>query len=131
MKLSDIKGDRTIDVIADLIGPVCNIAGDKEITLFERKELPKGEDPRAFTIQRLKEQIPLLLRSHKQDVCEILATIKGVSVGEYVQQLNLGLLTVDLLELVSDEDFVAFFTSAQTEGNASGSAQESTEAQKV
>lgn len=128
MKLSDIKGERTLDVIADLIGPVCNIAADKEITLFERKELPKGEDPRTFTLARLREQIPRLLRGHKQDVCEILAAIKGVAVEEYKTQLNLGTLTMDLLELVSDEDFVAFFTSAQTEESASGSAPENTAA---
>lgn len=31
MKLSDVKGDRVIDVIADVIEPISNIAQDKEI----------------------------------------------------------------------------------------------------
>ena len=130
MKLSDIKGDRTLDVVADLISPVCNIAADKEVTIFQRMVLPAGADPRQFTIQRIQKQIPLLLRRHKQDVCEILAAIKGMLVDEYKNALNLGTLAADLLELVSDEDFTAFFSSAQTEESASGSAPENIKGQE-
>ena len=31
MKLSDIKGERALDVLADMIEPVAEIMGDKEI----------------------------------------------------------------------------------------------------
>lgn len=35
MKLSDIKGERTLEVIADIINPIANIAEDE--TASERK----------------------------------------------------------------------------------------------
>ena len=40
MKLSDIKGERTLDVIAEIIDPVANIAEDKAASdLFQKKNL--------------------------------------------------------------------------------------------
>ena len=54
MRLSDVKGERTLDVIADIIDPIANIAEDKEASeLFTRKKLPDGMDPRqVFSIGR-------------------------------------------------------------------------------
>lgn len=129
MKLSDIKGDRTFEVLADLVDPVCNIAADKGITLFQRVKPPEGVDARAFAMGRVRKQLPLLLRNHKHDICTILASIKGVPRKEFVEQLNLGGLVLDLADLVNDGEFVAFFTSAQT-ATSSGSAPENTEAPK-
>ena len=43
MKLSDVKGDRTLEVIADLIEPICTIAEDENAAaLFKREQLPDG-----------------------------------------------------------------------------------------
>ena len=43
MKLSDIKGDRTLEVIADLVDPIANIAEDEDtFALFRREKLPAG-----------------------------------------------------------------------------------------
>ena len=40
MKLSDIKGERTLDVIAELIDPISNIASDKVAAdLFVRRQV--------------------------------------------------------------------------------------------
>lgn len=128
MKLSDIKGERVFDVIADLIDPVQHIAQDKEITLFKREKAPKGVAARDFAIQKLMGNVPKLLKRHKRDLSVILATIKGVPVDEYVEGLNLAQLSVDLLELMNDAEFINFFTSAAKTTSAYGSPSGNTEA---
>lgn len=131
MKLSDIKGERTLDVIADIIDPIANIAEDEEASaLFRKEKLPEGMTAKSFLLQRAKKAIPALLRGHKGDIISILSTIEGTTKEEYTASLNLVKLTKDAVELVSDEAFMTLFISAQS-GTSSGSAPESTEAKEV
>ena len=110
MKLSDIKGARTFDVIAEIIEPITNIAADKEAAdLFVRKELPAGMDAKTFVVKRIKRSVPILLKNHKHDLVTILAAIEGVPAEEYEEGLNLVKLTKDVVELLNDEAFKAFF----------------------
>lgn len=126
MKLSDIKGERVFDVIADIIEPVTNIAQDKEITLFKRETPPEGMTSRTFAVQKISKNAPLLLKRHKGDISTILASIKGQTVEEYVDGLNMAALSIDLLELLNDKEFVSFFTSAAQTMDLSGGASETT-----
>lgn len=132
MKLSEIKGERTLDVIADLIEPIANIAGDKDAAaMFKREKAPEGVDPREYAKERLKKGIPSLLKGHKKDVIVVLATIEGVPPAEYAESMNLAKLAKDLVELVTDEEFSDLFISAMPTGTKSGSASQNTEAHKV
>lgn len=127
MKLSEIKGDRTLDVIADIIDPIANIAEDeKAVDLFTKKQLPKGMTPKQFLLKRARECVPALLKDHKTDVIAILSSIEGVSPEEYAGELNLAKLFKDCVDLITDEAFTAFFTSAgsETDGSSSGSVSE-------
>lgn len=123
MKLSDIKGDRVFDVIADLIDPVASIAQDAQAAALFRP----AEGEQTSRAQRLRAALPALLRTHKQDLTAILSTIQGVSAEEYRAGLNLGVLLRDCLELLNDPQFSELFPSAQTETQP-GSAQANTEA---
>lgn len=123
MKLSDIKGDRVFDVIADLIDPVANIAQDAPAAAIFRP----AEGEQTPVAQRLRAALPTLLRTHKQDLTSILSTIQGVSAQEYRAGLTLAVLLRDCLELLNDSQFAELFPSAQTE-TPSGSAQETTAA---
>lgn len=59
MKLSDVKGDRTLEVIADLIEPICNIAEDENAAaLFKREQLPDGMTAKKFLLQKAKRPFP-------------------------------------------------------------------------
>lgn len=128
MKLSQIKGDRVLEVMAEIIDPIANIATDKEATeLFSKAKLPEGADPKEFVIKRIKKSAPYLLKAHKADIVAILASISGESYDEYAAKLTIVKLLQDFTELLNDEDFKALFFSAQS-GNASGSASENTEA---
>lgn len=128
MKLSDVKGDRVLDVIADIINPIANIARDKEVDeMFKRKVVPEGMDAREFFAERMCKGIPALLKGHKQDVIAILAAIEGVTPEEYTATLNLAKLFTDAMELMTDEAFISFLSSPKTKkgadapGSASGS----------
>lgn len=126
MKLSQIKGERVLDVIAQIIEPAANIAEDEAAAaLFKREKLPKGMTVRDFILQRARKSIPALLKGHKADIIAILAAIEGVTPEEYSGTLNLPKLLKDLIELMLDDAFGSLFISAQT-GNSSGSAQENT-----
>lgn len=131
MRLSDVKGERTLEVIADLIEPICNIAEDENAAaMFRKEKLPEGMTARKFLLQRAKKSAPALLKDHKEDVISILATIEGTAPEEYAKSLNLVKLLKDTIELLTDETFAALFISAQS-GDTSGSAQANTEAPKA
>jgi hypothetical protein len=118
MKLSQIQGERTYDVIADLIPPVITLAQDEKVAdLFKAKELPEGMTTTNFMLGRLKNSVPYLIKNHKEELSEILATIEGVEKKDYIKSLNLLKLSKDIMELISDEDFVGFFVSAQSPAN--------------
>ena len=131
MKLSDIKGERTLDVIADIIDPIANIAEDEAASeLFTRKKLPEGVTPKKFLLKRARKAVPALLRGHKDDIIIILSSIASVEPETYKGTLSLAKLIHDCFELLTDETFLALFTSAQS-GNLSGSAQGSIAAAEV
>lgn len=132
MKLSEIKGERTLDVIADMIEPIANIAGDKDAAkLFKKEKAPEGVNPREFAINRLKKGIPSLLKGHKHDVVTILAAIEGISPAEYAESMNLAKLMKDCVDLVTDEEFADLFISAMPGDKNSGSASQTIEAPEV
>lgn len=119
MKLSEIKGERTFDVIAEIVPPIANIANSPEArALVGKKQLPAGETPDSFAIKRLKESLPALLKAHKQDIIAILAAIKGVKPEEYANSLDLASLFLDCTDLLSDEAFGDLFQQAQTDSSS-------------
>jgi len=129
MRLSDIKGDRTLEVIADIIDPIANIAEDDEAaSMFKREKLPEGMTPKKFLLKRARKAAPALLKGHKTDIIAILSTIEGTSPEEYSGALNMVKLLKDFVELMTDEAFTTLFISAQNEGagKPSGSAPENT-----
>ena len=130
MRLSDIKGDRVFDVIADIIDPIANIASDETASaLFKREKLPEGMTAKAFLLERARKAVPALLKGHKGDIITVLASIEGVSTDDYRASLTLAKLMQDTAELLTDEAFGELFISAQS-GNSSGSAQENIEEAK-
>ena len=126
MRLSDIKGDRVFDVIADIIDPIANIASDETASaLFKREKLPDGMTAKAFLLERARKAAPALLKGHKGDIITVLATIEGVSSDDYRASLTLAKMMQDAVELLTDDAFGELFISAQS-GTSSGSAQENT-----
>lgn len=113
MRLSDVKGERTFEVIADIIEPVYRIAQDEAaVEMLSPKPCPDGEDPKRFMARRLVAGVPALLRSHKGDLVAIMAAIEGEDAEEYAASLDLAKLVASLTELVSDPALMGFLASA-------------------
>lgn len=113
MKLSEIKGERALSVIADLIDPIKELVQDKRFkaTINEGTRL---------------DVVKYLLKEHAKTVLTILALINDEDPEKY--QPTLIELPKLVLELVSDPDVASLFTSqSQSEQLASsGSVTENT-----
>lgn len=128
MRLSDIKGERTLEVIAEIIDPIANIAEDEAAAaLFRREKLPEGMTAKKFLLDRARKSVPAILSGHKGDVIAILSAIEGTNPQTYRDSLNMVKLVKDFTDLLTDEAFGELFISAQS-GTPSGSAPASTEA---
>lgn len=110
MKLSDIKGEACLDVLADITGPIIALAQDEEVkALFSGKGCPDGVDRYQYATDCVKKGLPKLVKTHKAEVMQILAALDGKAPEEYADGLTLAKLMADLVELLTDEDFGSFF----------------------
>lgn len=128
MKLTDIKGDRAMDVAAELIAPVINIASDESAAdLFRRRGLPENMSVKQFALSRLSAGLPSLLKTHKDDVVTILSLIKGETKEEIIENMTVISIINDLSDLITDELLRVFFSFAQIKETSSESVQKNTE----
>ena len=115
MKLSDIKGDRVLDVIADIIDPLSNIAQDEDARhLFKLGELPEGTAPWQAFVKNARRYAPSLIRSHKRDIVTILAAVNGVSYEEYERAMTVPRLMNDVVDLLADDGFSDFLGTSES-----------------
>ena len=115
MKLSDIKGDRVLDVIADIIDPIANIVQDKDVAaMFKREAVPEGMDAREFFAGRMRKGLPVLLKGHKADIIAVMSAIEGVTPEQYAASLDLPKLFTDAMDLVTDDALLDFLSSSGT-----------------
>ena len=96
MKLSEIKGEKAIEVFADLLEPVGKMLTDNEVKGLIEKDAPKIE-----IIQKL-------LKNHTKEVIEMMAILDDVPVDEY--EVNFVTLPAKLIELFNDEAVTQLFT---------------------
>jgi hypothetical protein len=110
-KISEIKGEDALDVLADLLDPVSEICVDEKV-----KEL--------FKKRKKLNLAAYILKEHKKSILTILALLEGVKPDEY--KPSLAVLPVLVLQLLNDPDVIAVFQSAGLE-TFSGSATENTQ----
>lgn len=110
-KLSEIKGEDALDILADIIEPASEFATDEKFVNLARK------NDRIGAVQQA-------IKGHKKAVLRIMAILEGVDVKNY----NPPLLRLPkmLLEMFNDPELVSLFTSEQTV-TSSGSATVNTE----
>lgn len=122
MKLSEVRGERVFDVMADLIEPLCRIATDKQVkALFKKRAVPKGMDPRDFMLKRIQQAGPKIIKTHKDDLIEVLCVIGDLDRTKYVEDMTLMSLWGDVMQLLGDEDFISFLASVNILTGASQS----------
>lgn len=118
MKLSDIKGETALDVLVDIMEPVCEIAQDNAVANMFRSG------------NRLKA-IQTAIKNHRKAVIEILALLEQKTPEEYTKTMTLASLPMQALDILNDPELAMLFTDAvETEKTSSSSAMENTEAKE-
>lgn len=100
MKLSDIKGERAITVIGEILDPVTDILGDEEVS-------------KAFREKNKANAISLVLKKYPNEIIKILAILNEKSPDEYKKELNILTLPKILIEVLNDEELLKLFTFAE------------------
>lgn len=113
-KISDIRGEDALDVLADIMEPASEIMADEEIASMYRSG------------NRIKA-ISTAIKNHKKSVIHVLAILDGEDPDGYSPSLIS--LPTKIIEILNDPELDMVFTSqGQMQGeNASGSAMENTE----
>lgn len=119
MKLSDIKGEKALDMVADLIEPISEIMADEKV-----KKIYSGQ-PKLKLAQ-------YIIKNHKKSIIEILAILNEEKPEEYVKKITLTTLPIIIIDLLNDEELLNLFSSQSqiTEETSSGSAMGNTGAKK-
>lgn len=129
LKLAEITQEQGLDIIADILVPVMNIAEDEKAREFFAVEKTKeGESVIQAAIRRVGACLPALIKSHKDDLIAIMAALNCKSIDEYKNEKGFVGLVKDVIALSKDEDLQGLFTSAES-GNSeipSGSASANT-----
>jgi hypothetical protein len=115
MKISDIKGERTLDIMADAL-ELADSLSDNEAFQAMKEELGNAEDKKAAVLHSL----PSLLRDKevKRGVTKLLASASGVTYKEYA---NNGPMLKDIIELLTtDTEVLGFLSSQQTDRETAG-----------
>ena len=113
LKLSELKGEAALDVLADIIEPAADIMADKEIAELYRA----GNAPKA---------ISKAIKDHKRAIITILAVLDGEDPETYEPPIMM--LPIKLLEILNDPGVQQVFSSQgqNEEKESSGSATGST-----
>ncbi len=121
MRLSDYKGEKALDVLANMLEPATEILADSEVA----NSVGRGEAP--------VKAVKIAIKRHKRAVIELLAALNDIPADEYAEQVSLLTLPKQLLELMNDKDVQSLFSSQgqMTENKSSGSATENIEANET
>lgn len=113
-KLSDLSTDECLDVLCEITPHVASIVADEEIMAAIGKAAPKKDLTSAgvmmTAVSRLTKCIPLLVKTHRDDVYAILAAVGGMTVEEIAKQNTIITLT-QIRAVCKDKELLDFFKS--------------------
>ena len=108
MKLSDYKGEKALDILADLIEPATEIFGDKAVS----KEFQSGKKLKA---------VKVAIKNHKKAVIELLAVLDGEDPKTYEERVTIFTVPMKLLQILNDPELLQAFSSQGQTGDATSS----------
>lgn len=95
-KLSEIKGEEAIDVLAEILVPITEIANDEEVKEGFETNVAKC--------------VSIALKKHKAQVIEILAGINGKSVEETLAEIDILSLPAYMVDVLNEPAIQNLFT---------------------
>lgn len=94
-KLSEIKGEEALDVLAELLVPITEISQDEEV--------------RAGFETNVAKCVSIALKKYKKEVMEMLAVINGKSVEETLEEIDVLSLPAYLVDVLSEPSIQSLF----------------------
>lgn len=94
-KLSEIKGEEALDVLAEILVPITAIANDEEVK--------KGFETNVATCASIA------LKNHRDEVINMLAAIDGRSKEEMLEDMNVLTLPSVLIEILNEPAVKSLF----------------------
>lgn len=95
-KLSEIKGEEAIDVLAEILVPITEISNDEEV--------------RAGFETNVAKCVSIALKKYKKEVIEVVSCINGKSVEETLEEIDLLTLPVYILEVLNEPAIQSLFS---------------------
>lgn len=94
-KLSEIKGEEALDVLAEILVPITAIANDENVK--------KGFETNVAMC------VSIALKDHKEDVLDILAAIDGKPKDEMLEEMDILTLPTVLIEILNEPAVQSLF----------------------
>lgn len=112
MKLSQMTNDQATTFLIRTSQPIANIMEDDETgELFEQVKQTKGMTVSKLIAFILPKVVTVALKSHKDDLYEIVGAFMEKPVAE-IGEMNF-LVTLKVLRESVDQDFIDFFASSE------------------
>ena len=112
MRLSEIRGQEVMEVIARIAAPIGRIAKDSDaMAAFDLQSIRDADGPKKALIGVIADGVPALLGTHSDDVAEIMAACHLVSKEEYLAERTGPKLLVDVSALLTDGELIGFLPS--------------------
>ena len=114
MKFSQLTTDKALDVLCEITPYIANIATDEELMAVIGKAVKSDGMTRAGVLllgaEKLTKLIPVLLKTHRDDVYGVVAAVNGKTVDE-IREQNIIKTTAQIVEVIKDKDLLDFFKS--------------------
>ena len=87
-KLSEIKGEEALDVLAEILVPIVDIWEDEEVRKGYEKNVAKA--------------VSVAIKNHRKEIIGIFASLDGKTYEEELECINLISLPADIINLLNE-----------------------------
>lgn len=95
-KLSEIKGEEALDVLAEILDPIVDIWSDEEVKKgYEDKNVAKA--------------VSIAIKKHKEKIIGIFASLDGKTYEEELESINLVSLPADIINVLNEPAIKSLF----------------------
>lgn len=119
MKLSDLSTEKAADVLCEISVYTLSILGDEKLRESLRNGIDKTgaetfAEKYAFATEKITALLPVLLKTHRDDLFGIIAAVNSISAYVVAKQ-NVMVTLNQIKEIMRDEEMISFFRSCARE----------------
>lgn len=110
--ISEIKGERSFDTLADVMEIAFSLAEDENVMEFVKRGegIPEGEDALEWQMRIMKKCVPAMIRDHKDALASLIAISKNTTKAKYLKDVTPNELWKDVIAIFNDKTFIGFLS---------------------